>query len=97
VCPLGSDSSLPSVVPSVPVQPTYPETAKAAQVSGPVTVEIEIDEEGNVAAARAISGHPLLKAAAVEAARQWQFAPTMLEGRAVRVVGSLTFNFALDN
>jgi len=77
------------------VQPTYPETAKAAGVSGAVVVEIEIDEEGNIAAARAISGHPLLKAAAVEAARQWQFEPTMLEGKAVRVVGTLTFNFAL--
>lgn len=77
-------------------QPTYPDSAKAERVSGAVVVEIEIDEEGNVAFARAITGHPLLKDAAIEAARQWQFSPTMLEGRAVRVIGSLTFNFALD-
>ena len=77
------------------VEPTYPEAAKAAQITGAVVVEIEIDKEGNVASARAISGHPLLRAAGVEAARQWQFEPTMVEGKAVKVIGSLTFNFAL--
>ena len=44
-------------------------------------------------AARAVSGHPLLKDAAVNAARQWQFTPTTLSGVAVRVIGTLTFNF----
>jgi len=77
------------------VEPNYPEAAKAAQISGLVVVEIEIDKEGNVASARAISGHPLLRAAGVEAARQWQFEPTLVEGKAVKVVGSLTFNFSL--
>lgn len=77
------------------VEPTYPEAAKAAQITGAVVVEIEIDKEGNVAAARAISGHPLLRAAGVEAARQWQFEPTIVEGKAVKVIGSLTFNFSL--
>jgi TonB family protein len=77
------------------VEPAYPEAAKAAQITGPVVVEIEIDKEGNVTAARAISGHPLLRAAGVEAARQWQFEPTVVEGKAVKVIGSLTFNFSL--
>ena len=73
--------------------PAYPPLARAAQISGAVVVEIAIDEEGNVFSARAVSGHPLLKDAAVEAARQWKFNPTMLEGKAVRVIGTLTFNF----
>jgi TonB family protein len=77
------------------VEPVYPPLAKANQVSGIVSVEIVINEEGNVISARAISGHPLLMAAAVEAARQWQFAPTMVSGVAVRVTGTLTFNFQL--
>jgi TonB family protein len=77
------------------VEPVYPPLAKANQVSGAVAVEIVIDEEGNVVSARAISGHPLLMAAAVEAARQWQFTPATRSGVAVRVIGTLTFNFQL--
>lgn len=77
------------------VDPEYPSLAKAANVSGTVLVEITIDETGNVISARAVSGHPLLKAAAVDAARQWQFSPTTLSGEPVRVAGTLVFNFAL--
>jgi protein TonB len=62
-------------------------------VSGAVVVEITIDEEGNVISARAMSGHPLLKDAAVAAARSWKFRPTMLSGQAVKVIGTITFNF----
>src|SRR3989442_5993217 len=51
------------------VEPGYPPLAKAARVSGAVVVEVTIDEEGNVMSARAISGHPLLKDAALAAAR----------------------------
>jgi TonB family protein len=77
------------------VDPVYSPLAKAASVSGVVVVEIVVDEDGNVASVRALSGHPLLRDAAVEAARQWQFTPTTLEGEAVSVVGTLTFNFTL--
>lgn len=78
------------------VEPAYPPLAKAAKISGPVVVEITVDEEGNVIAARAISGHPLLKDGAVAAAREWKFAPTLLSGVAVKVIGTITFNFNLD-
>ncbi|MEK6409205.1 MAG: TonB family protein [Acidobacteriota bacterium] len=78
------------------VEPAYPPLAKAARVSGSVVVEVTADEEGNVISARAISGHPLLKDAAVEAAKGWRFAPTMLTGVPVKVIGIITFNFNLD-
>ncbi|HKP85703.1 MAG TPA: TonB family protein [Blastocatellia bacterium] len=78
------------------VEPVYPPLAKAAQVSGPVMVEVTIDEEGNVIAARPISGHPLLTDAAVAAARGWRFTPTQLGGVPVKVIGTITFNFNLD-
>ncbi|HEX8089695.1 MAG TPA: TonB family protein [Blastocatellia bacterium] len=79
------------------VQPAYPPLAKAARVSGAVVVEVTVDEEGTVNAARAISGHPLLKDAAVAAAREWKFSETKLQGEPVKVVGVITFNFLLDN
>ena len=77
------------------VEPAYPPLAKAARISGSVVVEVTADEEGNVISVRSISGHPLLKDAAVNAARGWKFAPTMLSGVPVKVIGTITFNFNL--
>jgi TonB family protein len=79
------------------VEPVYPPLAKAARVSGAVVVEVTLDEEGNVISARALSGHPLLKDAAVAAARDWRFKPTTLTGVPVRVIGTITFNFYLGD
>ena len=73
--------------------PEYPEIAKRAHASGSVTVEITIDETGNVISAHAVSGHPLLQAAAVSAAREAKFAPTRLEGEPVKVSGVIVYNF----
>lgn len=73
--------------------PAYPPIARAARASGAVSVEITVDESGNVVAAHAISGHPLLLAAAVTAARQASFRPTRLNGEPVKVNGLLVYNF----
>ncbi len=73
--------------------PTYPAIARAAHAEGPVEVRITIDEEGNVVAAKAVSGHPLLQAAAVSAAREAKFAPSRLQGEPVRVSGVVVYNF----
>ncbi|HKQ72173.1 MAG TPA: energy transducer TonB [Blastocatellia bacterium] len=77
------------------IQPSYPPIAKAANASGPVKVQVLISETGEVIDAHAVSGHPLLQDAAVQAARGWVFEPTEIAGRGVRVKGILTFNFAL--
>ncbi|MDT7542727.1 MAG: hypothetical protein QOE33_2631 [Acidobacteriota bacterium] len=76
--------------------PDYPAIARAAGAQGTVDVEVTVDEQGNVASAHAISGHPLLQQSAVEAARLWVFSPTLLQGKPVRVAGVITFNFALS-
>jgi len=74
-------------------KPAYPEAAKAVKAGGTVSVQVLIDEGGNVISAEAISGHPLLRAAAVEAARGAQFAPTVMNGSVVKVSGIVTYNF----
>jgi TonB family protein len=79
------------------VQPVYPDVAKAARAQGPVRVQITVDENGNVVSAEAKDGHPLLREAAVEAARQWHFKPTIHENKSVKVQGMLTFNFVLGD
>jgi TonB family protein len=73
--------------------PEYPPLAERAKAEGTVIVQVVIDETGNVISANAVSGHPLLQAAAVAAARQAKFAPTSLMGEPVKVTGMLTYNF----
>jgi TonB family protein len=73
--------------------PTYPAIARAAHAEGDVLVRVTIDEGGNIIEAKAVSGHPLLQAAAVSAAREAKFTPTQIEGKPVQVRGSLVYNF----
>jgi protein TonB len=74
-------------------QPAYPPIAKAAHASGTVVVQVLVDENGNVIDAHAVSGHPLLQAASVSAARSAKFSPTKLSGQPVKVTGVITYKF----
>jgi len=75
------------------VTPGYPAIARKAHASGTVLVRVQIDKEGKVIAARAISGHPLLFAASVEAAKNSLFSPTLLGDKPVEVTGVIQYNF----
>ena len=74
-------------------KPAYPQIARAAHASGTVVVQVLIDENGSVVSARAVSGHPLLQAVAVQAARSARFSPTKLSGQPVKVTGVIHYNF----
>ena len=74
-------------------KPTYPPIARQAHASGTVVVQVTIDENGSVISAHALSGHPLLQAVAVAAARGARFSPTKLSGQPVKVTGVITYNF----
>lgn len=76
--------------------PPYPTVAKVARVSGPVTVQIIVDETGKVISAKALKGHPLLLNAAVQAAYQARFTPTLLSKQPIKVSGVITYNFVLQ-
>lgn len=76
-------------------EPSYPSLAKAARASGAVIVKVTVDETGKVVSADAVSGHPLLRPAAIAAAREATFKPTLLSGKPVKVTGLLTYNFVL--
>ena len=75
------------------VKPPYPAAARAVRAYGAVKVQVTIEESGNVISSSAVSGHPLLRAAAVQAARSSIFSPTMLSGQAVKVTGVIVYNF----
>lgn len=76
--------------------PHYPDAAKRARASGTVIVKVVVDEEGRVLAAQPLMGHPLLRGAAVEAARQARFEPTLVDGKPAKAVGCITYNFFLQ-
>ena len=74
-------------------RPSYPAIAHQQHVSGAVLVWVSIDEKGKVVSASAVSGDPLLRAPAQQAALLAEFAPVVADGKAVRVTGIITYNF----
>ncbi|MBA3786491.1 MAG: TonB family protein, partial [Acidobacteria bacterium] len=74
-------------------KPAYPAAARAVRASGAVNVQVTIDESGKVVSVSAVSGHPLLRAAAEQAARKAGFVPTLLSGQPVKVTGVVVYNF----
>ena len=75
-------------------KPVYPSAAKAVRASGAVSVQVTMDESGRVISVAAVSGHPLLRQAAENAARNAKFAPTMLSGQPVKTTGVIVYNFS---
>ena len=75
-------------------RPDYPAAARAVRASGTVTVKVTVDENGDVIAASAVSGHPLLQAAAVDAARKARFSPAA-DRMPIKFTGVITYNFVL--
>jgi protein TonB len=78
------------------VTPVYPAAAKSAKVAGVVIVEATIGANGKVIAAKVLRSVPMLDEAALDAVRQWEFTPTLLNGKPVPVVMTVTINFKLQ-
>jgi len=76
-------------------RPLYPSIAQTARVEGMVIIETTIGPTGRVLDARVIKSIPLLDDAALEAVRQWEFTPTLLNGSPVPVVLTVTVSFKL--
>ena len=77
-------------------KPPYPAMAKIIKVQGIVSVQVFIDESGKVISAKAVSGHAALVRAAEQAALQAVFSPTRIGDQAVKVSGTITYNFVLQ-
>ena len=78
------------------VKPVYPADALDARVTGVVIIEATIDSLGNVSTAHVLRGQPLLVQAALDAVKEWQFTPTMMNGVAVPVIMTVTVNFTMN-
>ena len=77
-------------------RPAYPQEARAAGADGTVIVQVAVDPDGNVEAARAVSGHQLLRDAAQEAALKAKFPPQNVTGEPGKVRGVLVYNFLVE-
>ncbi len=77
------------------VKPVYSQMAQRSQIEGRVVVEVSLDEEGNVTAAKAVSGHQFLRASAEDAARRSKFKPAMFNNQPIKGASSITYNFSL--
>lgn len=75
------------------VEPQYPQMAKVAHVQGDVVLQALIAKNGAIENLRAVSGHPILIQAAMEAVKQWRYRPYLLNGEPVEVETTITVKF----
>ncbi len=74
------------------VAPTYPETARRMRLGGTVKLIVVVGTNGSVKSTTAVGGHPLLVAAAQDAAKSWKFEPAPEESS-----GVIEFTFKPEN
>ena len=91
---VGGNIASPTKVTDVP--PVYPPMAQAARVSGVVILEIVVGIDGRVTDVLLLRSVALLDDAAIAAARQWIYTPTLLRGVPIPVIMTVTVNFRLD-
>jgi TonB family protein len=78
------------------VRPVYPQEAQDAGIQGVVILEVRIEGDGRVSNGHVLRSIPMLDAAALSAALQWEFTPTLLNGQAVPVIMTVTIQFSLQ-
>ncbi len=78
------------------VRPVFPQAAKDANVQGIVILEVRIEGDGRVSNHRVMRSIPQLDQAAVDAVRQWEFQPTLMNGVPTPVIMMITVNFTLS-
>ena len=91
--PVGGVIRRPQKLRDVP--PVYPQIAQLARVEGIVIVEATIGVDGRVMDARVLRSVQMLDNAALDAVRQWEFTPTLLNGVPVPVIMTVTVQFRL--
>jgi TonB family protein len=77
------------------VDPVYPAMGRKQRIQGIVVLRVQIGKSGNVENIQVVSGHPILSPAAVEAVKQWEYKPYLLNGEPVEVESRVTVNFTL--
>ena len=74
-------------------QPEYSAIAKQLHLEGAVTLNAYVTEEGTVEKVETVSGNPVLVRSAEDALKRWKFNKQTEDGKPVKFVASVTFNF----
>ena len=74
-------------------QPAYSAVARQMKIAGRVEIEAVVNEQGEVESAKAVTGNPILTQSAVAAVEKWKFTPFTSEGKPVKAVCTLAFDF----
>jgi len=74
-------------------QPVYPPVARQLKIEGRVEIEIAIAPTGSVEETKILTGNATLTGAAVNAVKLWRFEPFTSDGKPVRAIAVLSFNF----
>jgi TonB family protein len=77
------------------VQPVYPSVAREERLQGTVSIRVVIAKDGGIREIQNVRGACSLAKSAVEAVRQWRYAPTLLSGNPVEVLTEITVTFEL--
>ena len=97
VVPIRAGNDVPAPRKTKDVTPLIPTDAQLARAQGLVVLDATIEPDGKVSAARMVRSIPLLDAAAIAAVRQWEFAPTAINGQAVPVILTVGVNFTMPS
>lgn len=76
------------------VEPEYPQAARRARVSGTVTLDVTVSEDGSVIRVDLIDGPAVFNRTAVLTVSGWEFRPTIVDGESVRAIGEVRLEFA---
>ena len=93
--PVRLHAGMPLPQKTVDAAPVYPPPARAARVEGAVILDIVVDARGRVQAVDVLRSIPLLDQAAIDAVRQWRFAPVRTNGLPTAVAMTVTVTFVL--
>ena len=74
----------------------YPPIAKAARVQGDVLIGLVINEGGQMASEKVVSGPAMLQQAALDAVKKWRFTPFQANGVPTQAATTLTIPFHID-
>jgi TonB family protein len=74
-------------------QPRFSQEAFVKKIEGVVLVQLTIDADGRVVAARVLRSIPALDAQAISCVKEWIFSPAIKNGRPVKTVANANVTF----
>ena len=92
---MGGNVQAPALVKRV--EPTYPDLALVAKITGLVILEATVSTDGTVESVRVLRSVKFLDQAAVDAVKQWRYSPLVLNGVATPFILSVSLNFSVKS